>query len=522
MLSSLPMQNLLRRGNTWFARLFIPNDRWADVGKAMGAARGIKREVVRTLQTSDRREAQRRLGVALAGLRATVDEALRLAKMRPLTDWTADWADRAAENRAALRAARDDNGGEDYDSDRDLLRESIESEAETVEARQGHAAAMAFYKASTITALTIQEGADAWLAEVARSRRKKTVDGHRKVLRDLEGFLRDRHGLPALTALTFSDVTRRIAGAFIEWRAEQVSGKAVLREFSAPMGLWRWAIRRGHAEANPWAGQTAGLGTAKGSGSGEADSDRRAYTTAELVTLLRATERDWAPNGGGYAATLWDATRLALLTGLRCAELADLRIRDIAGDHSAIHVPRGKTKNARRVVPLASLSHQIVAARLASLPDTSPDAPLWPELPILKLTGSRGGKLLDRFRKARSHLLPNSDGVDFHSLRRAFPTHLEAAMNAGGRVNPTLIDSLMGHARGTLALDRYSTGAALRPLANAVADMEALGLPEGVRRALTETMADRPPMTRFAPRPSTRSSPQADPGRRGTAGRKAA
>lgn len=273
---------------------------------------------------------------------------------------------------------------------------------------------------------------------------------------------------------------------------------------------------------NPWSGQTAGLATAKGNGSGEADSGRRAYTTAELVTLLRATARDWAPGGGGYAATLWDAVRLALLTGLRCAELADLRIRDVADDRSVIHVPRGKTKNARRVVPLAPLGRQVVAARLASLPDTSPDAPLWPELPVLALTGSRGGKLSDRFRKARVHLLPGSEGVDFHSLRRCYATHLEAAMNAGDRVNPTLIDSLMGHARGTLALDRYSAGAALKPLAEAVVEMEELGLSEEVRKALTETMTDRPAMMRFAPRIGPRSSSQADSGRRATAAPKAA
>ena len=30
------MQNLLRRGGTDYARFFIPADRWADVGKAMG------------------------------------------------------------------------------------------------------------------------------------------------------------------------------------------------------------------------------------------------------------------------------------------------------------------------------------------------------------------------------------------------------------------------------------------------------------------------------------------------------
>ena len=49
-MSSL-MQNLIRRGATWYGRIFIPKDRWADVGKAMGAANGVKREVVRTLQT---------------------------------------------------------------------------------------------------------------------------------------------------------------------------------------------------------------------------------------------------------------------------------------------------------------------------------------------------------------------------------------------------------------------------------------------------------------------------------------
>src|SRR3954451_10747814 len=51
------MANLLKRGATYFVRLTIPRDRWADVGRAMGAAGGLKREVVRTLQTGDFREA---------------------------------------------------------------------------------------------------------------------------------------------------------------------------------------------------------------------------------------------------------------------------------------------------------------------------------------------------------------------------------------------------------------------------------------------------------------------------------
>src|ERR1700693_1931288 len=44
------------------------------------------------------------------------------------------------------------------------------------------------------------------------------------------------------------------------------------------------------------------------------DRTKRAFTVPELVILIRATGENWAPNGGGYGATLWDAVRLALLT----------------------------------------------------------------------------------------------------------------------------------------------------------------------------------------------------------------
>jgi integrase len=283
-----------------------------------------------------------------------------------------------------------------------LLLDDIRDQALTIEQRQGSAAAGAFYKAATINQITLREAAEEWLAEVARSRKRKSVAGHRKVLVDLERFLRGHHGLPSLDTTVFADVTRRMAGDFIHWRSQQVSSSAVKREVSAPMGLWRWALRRGHAEVNPWTDQASGLGDGVG---GSRDGAKRPYTTSELVTLLHTGGAEWAPNGGGYGATLWDATRLGLLTGLRAVELADLRICDLMNDHTAIMVPIGKTRNARRLIPLPRAASDVIAARLADLPDTSPDAPLWPEVPVLGLTGSRGGKLSDRFRIARQRLL---------------------------------------------------------------------------------------------------------------------
>ena len=78
-------------------------------------------------------------------------------------------------------------------------------------------------------------------------------------------------------------------------------------------------------------------------------------------------------------------------------------------------------------------------------------------------------------------------------------TMLEAAMNAGGCVNPSLIASLMGQGLGTMALDRYSSGPVYKALQNAIADMQDTGIPSEVREALVETRTIRPVMVRFAP-----------------------
>ncbi len=76
--------------------------RRADVGKAMGVASGIKRELVRTLQTTDRREAEQRRDTAISAMRAEADTALRRANLQPLTDWTADWTGRAVQRRREM------------------------------------------------------------------------------------------------------------------------------------------------------------------------------------------------------------------------------------------------------------------------------------------------------------------------------------------------------------------------------------------------------------------------------------
>jgi hypothetical protein len=69
--------SLLRRGHTWCVRFNVPQDRWADLGKATGAKSGIKREIVRTLQTTDYREAEKRCDNALSAIRVKSTEHSR-------------------------------------------------------------------------------------------------------------------------------------------------------------------------------------------------------------------------------------------------------------------------------------------------------------------------------------------------------------------------------------------------------------------------------------------------------------
>jgi integrase len=395
---------------------------------------------------------------------------------------------------------RDENGEwiDPGETERDLYVDHVVfPDAEHLEKVRGYAVARAFFRAATTDRMTIARGLDMWVTEAARRVDAKTIASHRRVLGRFDAWLQQRRPEWSTLVLGFDDVPRQLAGEFVEHRATLVSPASVKRESSSPMGLWRWAVRRGHAQANPWLDQTAGLAAAR---RGRDEGGKRPFDVAELVTLLHADGPALAPNGGGFGATLWDAIRLALLTGLRAGELADIRIGDLAENSTVIRVAKGKTANARRYVPLPRQAQRVLAFRLASLKDTRPDAPLWPELPVEGISRSRGQKLSARFMTARSRILPGAAGVDFHSLRRAYATALEAAMHRGGsRINPAILASLMGHERGTMALDLYSGGTALDALRNAVADMEARGFALEVTEALEATMDHRPSMVRLAP-----------------------
>lgn len=481
---------------------------------------GPKRDITRTLATTDLREAQRRRPEALASIQAYVDEALREARMAPLSDWTADWTTHAAKRREELEAARrvvthieegPDGSTKEWTAWDDLI-DVVREEAEQLDGP----AARQFAEIATGSGMTVAQGMRQWIEGERIRVRGNTIASHEAAFGKLGVYLA-KHGKPSLEGVALADVTRRIAGEFIQKRRDDgAAPQTIQREAAAFNGLWRWAMRRGYAEANPWHDQTAGL---KG---GRIETQRtrpggqeRAYTTDELVKLLRATRDDLAPGRSGYAATMWDVLRLLLLTGCRAGEVMDLRLCDVIADGTAIVVAPegGKTRAASRIVPLHMMAQRVVRDRIASIPTSDPAAPLWPEVPPQGRDKRRSKVIATRFGPIRTKLLGPSDEVDLHSFRRSFLTAAETALHHGGRLNAELIALIVGHKRGGLAFDLYSDWAKLgrrqevdgrlaerlKVLAAAVDDVVAMGFEEGVRKVLEGTQGDRPGVVRVAP-----------------------
>ena len=468
-------------------------------------------------------------------MREEVNAALRRAGLKPLTDWVADWMPRAIARRGDMASGRSqvatyEASPDDPTADpapimaAEFIQDEILAEASKVAARHGDEAARTYQTIALGDGLTMAEASRQWLASLEGSNRHQTIEGYRAAHDQFAHYLQYVAKIGNAEAVGLAQVTRRVAGEFIEWRTEQpssrdggtLSPKTVIREISAFLGLWKWAMRRGYAEANPWREQTAGIGKSRAMRQARQDkTPGRALTTAETIALLSADKDTLAPNGGGYGAAFFDLFRLLLLTGARPGGVLGLTRRDVwgRGDEPEVLIIRAdKTASGSRVVPLHRCAAAVVKQRLADLTDTSADAPLWPEIPPQGKDRGRATVMTTRFAPIHKRLFGNAKGIQLYSFRRTFISAAETAMHRGGPVTPEMIALLVGHKRGTMAFDVYSDWTrlatpALRPnlmerlapLQAAVDSVVSLGMGGDVLAALDATTDNRTPMLRVAP-----------------------
>lgn len=281
---------------------------------------------------------------------------------------------------------------------------------------------------------------DSWLAEGGSKGplNERTKAQYRADVAALETWTKSA-GVPPL----IESFTRQIAGRYI---TEALVGRGVdrgtaNRKISAPSSYWRWLVRRGHAEANPWQGQSL----AKIRVGRAAEDPKRPFTDIELAALL----------SGPADPELSDAMRIAALSGMRVEEIYRLTVAACAGGWFDLR--RGKTPAGRRRVPVHSDLTALVTKRTKGKDRA---AFLFHEAGPALVGRERSMAVSKRFGRYRRRLgVHEASGdrrqsrIDFHSFRRWFVT---AARNAG--IDRAIVAAVVGHETGNITDDVYSGG----------------------------------------------------------------
>jgi integrase len=431
---------LQRRRRTWYVRVAVPPRLVPVIGK---------RDIVRSLQTRDASVARERRWQAVA----EIQRWLRSQAVDPVTEGLEDREWRLDQ----------DNTVRDPDTrhtQRDAAKLIIAEIAEALEARQGRAAASTYHRVATSEDQVLRDVEQRWLAEVRGEVTGQTMAHYEHGLKLLH-----RYGGDAL--LFVSQVDRRFAGRFIsEVVRPGRAPRTVDTIIAALSAFWTWMVRKGLAEANPFTNQTGRQDRRGG------PKPKRSYTASELLRLLRADPE--AILGERYGPAIRDLLRLALMTGARLDELCALKVQDVDQRQHAIWVQRGKTKAARRIIPVHPVVWPIVLRRIES----AQSGELFPELPAQGRDHKKSIYASQRFTAYRRHVLGEDETLDFHSLRRTFATYMEHAQGRSVAVHPGLIAEIMGHAKGTLALSVYSGGHRIEHLRKAIDALKLVIEPE--------------------------------------------
>jgi integrase len=434
--------------------------------------------LVRPLHTDSLAVANRLKHRVIAELQEEIARALIEARRRDKHD-----ADQLTEEAFAWRAdlasdsERPDELNEDGVPLGGVVWSLLADRAEEIEKTEGPERSSYFYKVAHGIETPILSFVDAWLAERADMKPRQRID-YRRAVRKFTEWLAEVK-LPG----SIEAVNRKIAGRYVSdaMVAKLVPWKTANKDISALSVYWKWLIKKGHTEANVWAGQSLPKIKPKG----EDQNTKRPFTDDEVLTLLR-----------GITNTLvLDAVTVAALSGMRTEEIARMKVADCAG--GMFRVTDAKTQAGIRSVPIHPDLRQLVARRTKR---KNPDGYLFHELtdPPPGSAMERGQGITKRFVAIRRQLgvddrVPGrrQSRVDFHSFRRWFIRRAIDALHKGAKgYDQWTIADVVGHDREAteaglgMTMGRYP-GAA--PLDAKQACVAAVRLPRRAKRRTGDT-----------------------------------
>jgi len=419
-------RNLRLRGRKWQFYREIP----ADLRETLG-----KRFIIVTLGTSDFAKAQQ----ARDKLLQSTTDLFKTTRKKLKEGEKADL--RALEEEALRMREAIEN-----DPDDDSVLELVASDrAEQIEKQYGLEQARAWYLVATGRQTPITEALiERFMTEtnVVAS----TAAARRIAIQRFRDFLQP--------APNIERVDRRLAGQYASHLVTTL--KLLPRTHNAHIShlssFWRWLIKRGLAQENPWAGQQLSVKGKRGS----VEQKGSPWTLKEVRVLIQR-----APD-----ALLRDCIKIAALSGLRVSELFELRVRDVRD--GLFHVNEGKTQASIRAVPIHSELKEIIERRTTG---KKPDDYLIEEI-RRDTRGAlrRSAVFVKRFGRYRDRVFPEyrqnghrQAAKVFHDLRAHF---IDERLKRGIPIE--VVRDCVGHEQEGVTMRHYATRSSLEQLRECV------------------------------------------------------
>jgi integrase len=407
-------ENLIKRRLGWYARVVVPPQLRSVVGK---------RELIKTLQTRDVVEANRRKHQVIADLKDVITKA---EMSRDLPRESTEYVLQAAcEAHAAVVAGADQSDVElgldaTIENHLELLRKQHGEDSEgdpLVSTSHANAVRLAHKVFTGQKVSLLSNQVQRYLTEVSKGVRKQTVADKQRAIGDFQQWL--KHDVEVST------VTRKVAGEYFteQLMRRQVAPATTRSTLSHVSSLWVWMEGRGIVESNPWEklGRTIAV-SKRGK-----RAPRRPWTDDELLTLMKSTDK---------TDPLFALSALEIYTGARREEVCLFRTEDLHGN--ALIVREGKTTAAVRTVPL----HPVIRPLVARLAKQTDDGFLIPGLLTGGADEKRGHYIGKRFGYHIRRIGILDKALCGHALRNSF---LHRCEHAG--IPETTAKLLVGHSR---------------------------------------------------------------------------
>ena len=229
--------------------------------------------------------------------------------------------------------------------------------------------------------------------------------------------------------------------------AEGLSPASINRHLGTISKMWKWCQDRGvigEAASSPFSRHWRHV---------DDDTQQQPFTAEQLVTLFAGAKFDPQCERDFPSCLPW-MMAIGLCTGLRESEITAAKLKE-KGGYYYLEISRGKTRSARRVVPVHC---ELLRLGIVKFYATGG----WP-----KNMAANTAKRFVYYRRQRGI---DGDRLKFHSFRKSFTSALD------GVVPQDTIAALLGHARG-FSLDTYSpTGPNLQILVDAIGKLSFPGL----------------------------------------------